>query len=316
MAGRRSGPPTETRALYQQLLLFPERAEFLGQTRFERYQVHLEHWRELSTEFRAAFEAVYVRGSASVLLVHGEQGTGKTLFTRRIEDDFNAVRSGKVVDEQQNLWLVLAGGQLRDRSIGQEAAKTTALRRVKPEPGWLKEERQFAAGDAHDMRVFLIDDVHKTVFLCEWGGISQSDYLRFQAEGNESVVLTPVAQRLVHDCREDFQRSLFVLLSYDLKLLEDLHSALEESHLGLSKILRLPLPEPELKEKIVRIKIGVTSATCDSVDAAEVGIDKRVLRNSTVGELGRKAWAGAQCLGRSRVCHPSAFELDGILSTR
>lgn len=41
MAERRPQPE-----LYQ-LLLFPQRAEFLDQTRFDRYEVHLEHWRKL-----------------------------------------------------------------------------------------------------------------------------------------------------------------------------------------------------------------------------------------------------------------------------
>ncbi|HLT37948.1 MAG TPA: hypothetical protein VK034_16800, partial [Enhygromyxa sp.] len=51
MARRPSGSP-EVRELYQQLLLFPERAEYLEQTRFDGYRVHLEHWRDLSIEFR------------------------------------------------------------------------------------------------------------------------------------------------------------------------------------------------------------------------------------------------------------------------
>lgn len=255
MARRPSGPP-EARELYRQLLLFPERAEYLEQTRFDGYQVHLEHWRDLSTEFRRAFEAVYTRGSASVLLVHGEQGTGKTLFARRVEDDFEEVRTGRVTDERENLWLVLAGGQLGDPSIGREAAKTTALRRVSPQPGWLADERTFAGNDEHGMRVFLIDDAHKNIFLCEWAGLPPGDYLRLQAEGKESIVLESVAQQLVADCRGEFQRSLFVLLSNDQHLLERFHEELERSHAGLSKILRLPLPESELKEKIVRTNIN------------------------------------------------------------
>jgi hypothetical protein len=46
---------------------------------------------------------------------------------------------------------------------------------------------------------------------------------------------------------------LFVLLSNDQHLLERLHEQLERSHVGLARRLALPLPEPSLKEKIVRI---------------------------------------------------------------
>lgn len=244
------------RALYQQLLLFPERAEYLVQARFRRYKIHLEHWRDLSREFRLAFEAVYVRKSARILLVHGMQGTGKSLFVRTVEEDFQAVVRGSAMDERENLWLVLAGGAVADPDISEQAARTTALRRLDSQEiqsGWLNAERAFARKDESEMRVFLIDDVHKDVFMSEWAGLQQGEYIRFRTEGHVGVVLESVAQRLVEDCRGAFQRSLFVFLSHDGSLLETLRQHLERSHAGLAPpVLRLPLPEPAIKEKIVR----------------------------------------------------------------
>ncbi|MFV8753343.1 hypothetical protein ACNOYE_22570 [Nannocystaceae bacterium ST9] len=237
--------------LYQ-LLLFPQRAEFLDQTRFDRYEVHLEHWRDLSREFKAAFEAVHTRGDACILLVQGQQGTGKTLFARRVEDDFKKVGGGKVDDERQNLWITLAGGESKDREIGERAAQTTAMRRVVAQEGWLADQRKFARENQQAIRVFLIDDVHKDVFLREWADLSQGDYLRLKADGKDDIALASVAQRLVEDCRGDFQRSLFVLLSNDGALLARLHLELERWHAGLSRPLQLPVPEPDLKEQIVR----------------------------------------------------------------
>jgi hypothetical protein len=249
--------PTGARPPYAdelyQLLLFPERAEYLDQPRFERYQIHLEHWSELSNEFRRAFEVVYVRKSARILLVHGDQGTGKTLFAGRVEDDFRRVKDKKVEDEQQNLWIVLAGGAGRDRTVSEQAARTTELRRIGARSGWLEETRDFAKANASEMRVFLIDDVHKDVFLREWAELTPGEYARFKVEGHVATVLESVAQRLVEDCRGDFRRSLFVLLSNDKRVLEVLHQQLELSHKDLARILSLPVPEPALKEKIVRI---------------------------------------------------------------
>ncbi len=71
--------------MYEQLLLFPERAEYLAEDRFDSYRVSLEHWRVLAETFREAFETVYERRSARVLLVHGGQGHGKSLFVRALE---------------------------------------------------------------------------------------------------------------------------------------------------------------------------------------------------------------------------------------
>jgi len=245
-------PPAPPDELYQ-LLLFPERAEYLEQSQFVRYWIHLEHWRELSAEFRRAFEAVYVRRSARILLVHGEQGTGKTLFTQRMERDFQRVKERKVDDEDQNLWIVLAGGDDGDKTVSEQAAKGTVLKRIRATSGWLDEARSFAMANASLMRVFVIDDINKDVFLREWAGLQPGEYTRLKAEGHLDTVVETVAQRLVEDCRGDFQRSLFVLLSNDQHLLERLHEQLERSHAGLARGLALPLPKPDLKEKIVRI---------------------------------------------------------------
>ncbi|MCA9636079.1 MAG: hypothetical protein KC420_08620, partial [Myxococcales bacterium] len=142
----RTSRPTATgyrQALYDQLLLFPERAEYLEQQRFDGYRVRLDHWRALASEFRRAFETVYERQSASVLLVYGAQGTGKTLFTRKLEDDFKL--GGE--PDPDNLWHVLAGGDPLDHALLDRATHTTVLRRIDARSGWLAEERTFARGD-------------------------------------------------------------------------------------------------------------------------------------------------------------------------
>lgn len=250
MAPRTSRPPATgyRQALYDQLLLFPERAEYLEQRRFHGYRVRLDHWRELATEFRSAFEAVYERQSASVLLIYGPQGTGKTLFTRKLEEDFK--RGGE--PDRDNLWHVLAGGDPLDRALLGRATQTTVLRRIEARSGWLDAERRFAREDTHEMRLFLVDDVHKDAFLREWAELSQGDYLRLKADGKDAPVLESVAQKLVEDCRGDFKRAIFVLLSNDEALLDRLHVALDRSHRGLARKLVLPLPPPEIKEEIVR----------------------------------------------------------------
>jgi Cdc6-like AAA superfamily ATPase len=90
--------------LYE-LLLFPDRAENLGQ--FAAYEVDLEHWKSLSAVFRTIFRTVYERGSSAVLLVHGAQGTGKTLFSRRLVQDFDATTKGANEPDRTNLWHTL-----------------------------------------------------------------------------------------------------------------------------------------------------------------------------------------------------------------
>lgn len=262
MTRARSGQPGARPApltggtLYTQNLLFPERAEHLKHAKFSAYRVQLDHWRELSTVFQRAFQAVYERQSASVLLVHGDQGTGKTLFTRKLYEDFSESRQGRISGpDRENLWHVLTGGEPLDMRLIEEATKTSDVKLLMPTPNWLTEATAHARSDSHRMRVFVIDDFHKDGFLCEWASLSRGEYLQLKT-ASRLAVLESVAQRIVEDCRGALAPALLVLLSADLQMIQDLKSQLDRSHLGLAQILHLPLPKPEMKEQIVRTNIN------------------------------------------------------------
>jgi len=237
------------------MLLFPERAEFLPQSQYRAYRLQLDHWRELSLVFRRAFQTVYDRQSASVLLVHGEQGTGKTAFTGKLAADFAKSRSGVDSADPENLWHVLTGGAQLDFRIIKEATKTTELTVLAPRTNWLSDVRVAARASQQKMRVFVIDDFHKDLFLGEWAGLTRSEYLQHKTTAR-SALLESVAQQIVEDCRGDFARSLFVLLSADQQIISELKDQLDRSHRGLAQTLKLPLPEPEAKEKIVRTNVN------------------------------------------------------------
>lgn len=241
--------------LYSQLLLFPERAEFLDHLKYSAYRMQLDHWRDLSSVFRRAFQAVYERQSASVLLVHGDQGTGKTAFTRKLAADFADSRNGVHAPDRENLWHVLTGGLPLDLQTIQEATKTTDVTVIAPQTGWLREHRGTARASKQKMRVFVIDDFHKDAFLSEWAGLTRSEYLPLKSTAR-SAMLESVAQQIVEDCRGDFARSLFVLLSADRAIIDELQVHLDKSHRGLAQTLQLPLPEKAAKEQIVRTNIN------------------------------------------------------------
>lgn len=251
MASRKTERAHVREPMYTQLLLFPERAEYLAEDRFDSYRVSLEHWAALAATFREAFETVYERRSARVLLVHGGQGHGKSLFVRTLENDFNSSAASLEADSK-NLWHVLAGGTPPNVDTVRRAFDTTALRRVEPRGGWLEKERAFASEDSHAMRIFLFDDAQKDPFVREWASLSQGEYSRLKADGHRRVALESVAERIVEDCRGDFRRSLFVLLSNDPTYLDELKSQLDRSHEGLARRVELPLPAPSVKEEIVR----------------------------------------------------------------
>lgn len=242
-------------ALYEQMLLFPERAEFLPHSRFSAYRMQLDHWRELSSVFQRAFQSVYERQSASVLLVHGDQGTGKTAFTHKLATDFAESRKGVHSVDRESLWHILTGGPRLDLRTIQEATKTTEVTVITHRANWLADARTAASHGQQKMRVFVIDDFHRDLFLGEWAGLRRSEYLQLKTTAR-SALLESVAQQIVADCRGDFARSLFVLLSADQQIVGELKDQLDRSHRGLAQTLKLPLPEPEAKEQIVRTNVN------------------------------------------------------------
>lgn len=244
----------KSKTLYKQLLLFPERAENLGQ--FSAYDVDLEHWRGLSELFRRTFQTVYERGSSAVLLVHGAQGTGKTLFCRRLEQDFQKARGGAHKPDAKNLWHTLVGEDAPTLATIETATEASLLLRIESISGWLKALRELAQKDDKRVRIFVIDDAHKDVFLREWADMSQADYLGFRERGQESVALGSVAERLVEDCRGVCQRSIFLLLSKEAALMQTLKEKADQSHRGLARVVEMPLPPAEMKEQIIRKNIN------------------------------------------------------------
>lgn len=241
--------------LYPDLLRFPERAEYLGQRPYRDYRVHLEHWQELSQLFRDTFKKVYTRGSSAVLLIHGTQGTGKTLFSERLLADFERTRRGDDIGQRaSNLWYTLVTDEPGDRAVLTEATQKTHLVKLEAEPGWLERERQAARRDTTSaVRIFILDDAHKDAFLREWAELGQPEYAALRKLHGEDFALDSIAQRIVSDCRGPFQRSIFLFLSNRAELMNGLRAHMDTSHGGLAMTSELPLPKPELKEAIVRM---------------------------------------------------------------
>jgi len=62
----------------------------------------------------------------------------------------------------------------------------------------------------------------------------------FKERKADHIALASVAERLVEDCRGDFVRSIFLLLSNDAARMAALKKHIDESHVGLATVLELP----------------------------------------------------------------------------
>lgn len=151
-----------------------------------------------------------------------------------------------------------------------QATNTTYLERLTPEAGWLRRMREFAQKDVHRARIFIIDNAHRSVVMREWAGLSQGEYLGLVERQKESVALGQVAEQIVADCRGDFQRSIFLMLSNNGQMMQQLQQHIDQSHRGLATCLELPLPAPRDKETIVRTNTNRLNRVsyCYCLDAA------------------------------------------------
>ena len=238
--------------LYDELE-FPARAEYLDQ--YKNYQVDITHWKGLAGQFQKAFRQVYARRSAAVLLVHGPQGSGKSMFSARLAQDYERTRKdASSPDLRNNLWHALVATDKPDEQAIQDATNDTVFKLVDEHKSqsWLEELRSFVKLDKARVRVIVCDDMHKDSMMRPWTEMSPKEFYEARQAGPDAI-LAYLAERLNDACRHDFQRALFVMLSNDRAWIDSLHAHLERWYEGLSTVLTLPVPEPPTLERIVRI---------------------------------------------------------------
>ena len=239
--------------LYDELE-FPQRAEYLDQ--YKNYQVDIAHWKQLAEQFQKAFRRVHARRSAAVLLVHGPQGSGKSMFCNRLEQDYERTRAGDVApDLRNNLWHVLVTtDKHNDEPTIRGATVETTLTLVDDRKAdWLSELKTVAKGDKSSrVRIFLCDDAHKDSKMRPWTDLPAKDFYEAKQAGPDAL-LAHVAERINEGCRGEFQRSIFVMLSNDKKWVESMRSKLDVWYKELATELTLPVPDPPTLERIVRI---------------------------------------------------------------
>ncbi len=245
--------------LYDRRLRYPERAESLEGFGNE-YEVHLDHWSQLSAAFRDAYQTVYVRGTSRMLIVCGPQGSGKSLFCQcLLKHHAQTLRGlsqapGEVIpDREKNLWHLLVVDREEDQK--QTILLTTPVTVVKTVSlgqGWLEELRRWGREDQSRVRIVLIDNFQRERFLSELAGISLEAYSLRRDSGEESGMLSLVAQSIDTIARGDLQRTLFLCLSNDQPLMEQLVEAVRREFQELPRLHALPHPAPKEKERIVR----------------------------------------------------------------
>ena len=234
-------------------ILFPDRAESIGD--FEGYKVFLDPWDPLAALLQRFYEGLALRRETRILAVHGPQGSGKTLFARKLMDDLNATRRSPrpIALDRNNLWHRIAGGHGMSAELVERSADKAELLVIEDDPAWVATASEFVRNRTDKHTVIIADNAERGYF--RQGLVTMTDVEFAQLASNEEITRL-AAQKLVGLCRNELRGALVVLLSNDDLFLLALDEAVEGQHAGMLSVTELPLPGGREKETVVRVNIN------------------------------------------------------------
>lgn len=236
-------------------LEFPQRAEYLNE--YNNYKVEISHWKNLCIQVGKQFRTVFQTRSAAVILLHGPMGSGKSLFCKRLFEDFQRTKgdSSKEIapqykpDLSSNLWhAMIASAEPSEEQI-REVTRSSRVLQVSA--GELGKLRDTGVESEIRVRVVLLDDAHKDSIVRPWTDLEAAEFYEAKQRGPDAL-LGRVAQDIDTACRSKMRRSVIIMCSNDRKWLEDLKGHLDRCFDGLAELIEMPVPQPEAVERIVR----------------------------------------------------------------
>lgn len=230
---------------------FPDRAEALGD--FASYKVFLDPWEPLAEELRRLWEPLANRGESGILAIHGQQGAGKTLLTKKLTQDFETTRIAPTASpDKNNIWHRIAGRKdaRLETSLIREATGKTSLHEIENKSTWVKEAASIMFGQRGRACILLADNAERAYFR---QGLVEMTDMEFMTHSDSEGLIKLSAQRLVEHMRKELRGSLLVILSNDELFLLALEEEVEKQHIGLMRLTQLRLPDARTKETVIRV---------------------------------------------------------------
>lgn len=243
-------------------ILFPDRAEHLGEKAFEGYRVFLDFWDPLAAQLRASYEGLAMRRDSRALLIYGPQGSGKTLFAKKLSDDFlltqtDVVANKPVIPTASNLWHRITGGTIvgnvegkLDSELIKDATIQTALLAVESDKKWVDTAVDWMRNQRNRRCMIVMDNAERNYFIQGLVALDDAAYLQL-ADNPKTASLA--AERFVALCRNELRGCLFVMFTNNDLFALSLDEHVNGQHKGLITLTNLPLPGSQEKETVVRV---------------------------------------------------------------
>lgn len=250
-------------------ILFPNRAEDLRYNeRFQHsYRIYLDHWDDFLQFLTNSLQKVIVRDSSHALAIYGPQGAGKTLFTDKLINDFQRIRSDIQRNEEnyfpENIWQKMVMKSAKDFATLKEVTRRCEFIDITDKENWLEELNQY---NSDTIKIVIADNAERAYFGASLAGISQMDFLANRAGMGEHV-----AQQFVKLARTDLRKTLFIILGNVPEYLKTFYEECERQHSRMASYYELDLPTPIEKESIIRKNINRLNSSSywkyiDSID--------------------------------------------------
>src|SRR5262249_36502269 len=126
----------------------------------------------------------------------GPKGAGKSLFCRRLKEDYETTRAGGgKPDPRDNLWHAFMAASRPTELAIDELTRQTSLELVNDrDPGangaeWFHQLKTLAAGDrTHRVRIYLWDDAHYETIMRPWAGFSTKEFFEARQAGYRALL--------------------------------------------------------------------------------------------------------------------------------
>lgn len=255
--GESAGDPAEgTRRMDEPSYLgikYPDRAESLRESEFSEYRTFLEHWDTLGERLRFMYEGLALRGDTRALIVHGDQGSGKTMLAGRLSGDFRERQKNSGAYDEQNLWDRITGGARNSALATAHATEKTSILSIEDDKNWVTTAEQWKANNTDRHCVLIVDNAERGYFV---QGLLRMNDQEFASVSDEDRAFRLATERLVALARGTLRRCLFLLLTNNDAFALRLEDGVNAQHQNLATIATLPFPSNRDKETVIRTNIN------------------------------------------------------------
>ncbi|QWA31374.1 hypothetical protein [Pseudomonas sp. RC3H12] len=274
-------------------IIYPERAEYLSEQKFQSYKVFLSHWDPLSIKIKNNFEEAHLRRVSKTLIIYGAQSTGKTLLANKLSQDFNttstALQAGAFQHyDDANMWHRTVSGFSKDENLIAENTRTTALLHIEDDADWITKAKQFCGSNSGRTVLIIADNCERDYFIQGLLGITDLNFLQI---GRTPTLIKSAAQRFVALCRTELRGAMLLMFTNDEGFAQSFEEAVNTQHQGLVEATAMPMPSPRDKETVIRVNTNRLNPFSYWYCLDRAGIDekKNTFRTLTAGADGYKA---------------------------